>query len=557
MVSVQQPEIIAEATLEVVRAEGASETVPIDRSPFLIGRSSKAGNHLDTGPDQRVSRCSARVVYSDGTFRLEDRGQRPPGIFVNGERMESRVLQDGDVIVLGAADKIKLIFHRGQTDSDTVPGLLSRLQEAALEEPGTRDLRQLNVLLEATALLQARLPVREVLAAMLDRAIEITGADRGLLLESGETGELRPLLARRQGGLDLGIESITPSQTAIRRALEGQEVKGDAAELAGALTVFNQQLCMVAAIPLFSVQLRLGQASSLAARQLLGMLYLDSRRPTAFSDLQRKIVDALAVEAASLLDNARLIERERERHRLEGELSIARGIQQALLPKSFKRYPHFEVTAANRPCFTVGGDYYDLMEFGPDRTAFVIADVSGKGLGAALLATLLKGVFSGVALGQAAAPLFHHVNRLLCAHSETGRFATVFFGILDTSGQLEFINAGHLPAVLIRGGGPQTVCPAGSVPVGLLEFAKFETQSMVLQPGDTLVLVTDGITEAVDPLEEMFGADRLLHAAQRHSEAPVEELRAGILADVEEFSRGACQGDDMTLLIIRYLGPPQ
>src|SRR5438309_4567849 len=185
-------------------------------------------------------------------------------------------------------------------------------------------------------------------------------------------------------------------------------------------------------MPPFSVTAGTAQESVIDLRrgEFLGVLYLDSRRPTAFSKLDRQILDALAADAASILDNARLVERERERQRLEQEINIARDILQALLPRNFPNTPNCCVTGVNFPCLSVGGDYFDVFPLSDGRTAFVIADVSGKGLGAAILTTMLQGALSGMTLGTDPGLLFNNVNRFLCDHTEVGRYATVFFGIL-------------------------------------------------------------------------------------------------------------------------------
>ena len=552
--AVKQP--VGEAVLEVVYAGGACQSVPVDHSPFRIGanRAGEHDNHLDLSSDQRISRHSAAVICSDGEFRVEDAGQRL-GIFVNGEKVESRALHEGDVITLGAADSLRLIFHCEGATADAIPGLLSRLDQAASQESGARELQQLSVLLEATALLQAHLPVREVLAAMLDRAIEVTDAERGLLLESDATGDFLPVIARKQGRQSLPVEGIVLSRKVIDQLLR---IKGhsEAADPDSASSVVIQQRQTAVAIPLFTTQRRSGETTTSASGVplVLGVLYLDSCRVRAFSHLQHKILDALATEAASVLDSARLVKRERERRKLVQELSIAREIQQALLPRSFGRHAHLEVTGANRPCLAVGGDYFDLLELAPDRTGFVIADVCGKGLSAALLTGMLQFAFSGIALGQAAPLVFHNINRFLCTHAEVRRSATIFFGAIDRTGQLEFVNAGHIPPLLIRDGQVGVVSEAGSWPVGFFQSAQYETHRASLQPGDTVILITDGITEAVNPAEELFGPERLLRSVERHAGKPVDELQASILADVEEFSRGAHQADDITLLVVRYLG---
>jgi len=314
----------------------------------------------------------------------------------------------------------------------------------------------------------------------------------------------------------------------------------------------------VVVIPLFAMaQREVENASEAPSGELLGVLYLDSRQPAAFSGLERQILDALAVEAASVIDNARLVERERERQRLEQELSIARDIQQALLPREFPRWPHLQVSGINQPCLTVGGDYFDVIELGSNRTALIIADVSGKGLGAALVTTMLQGALSGLAIGQQAADVFAYLNRFLCAHSRLERYATVFFGILDTAGCFEFINAGHPSPLLLRDGRAESAFPAECFPVGLLPDATYKSSAFVLRPGDTLVLFSDGVTEARTPTDEEFGTARLKGVVARHASAPLGELQGNILNAVVEFTRGAGQADDLTLLLVRYQGAAQ
>jgi len=265
------------------------------------------------------------------------------------------------------------------------------------------------------------------------------------------------------------------------------------------------------------------------------------------------LLDAFTDQAASILDNARLVARERERQRLEEQINIARDIQQALLPRNFRDYPHLSVTGCNFPCLSVGGDYFDVFPLGENRTAFLIADVSGKGLGAALLTTMLQGVLSGMTLGTDPARLFNHLNTFLCDHAEVGRYATMFFGILDENGGLEYINAGHPSPILIRqNGSAEEAFTEGSFPVGLVPHAEYFTAAVKLEPGDTLVLFSDGVTEAMDPKEDFFGIPRLVQLLTGQNDTPLDELQKLLLEAVENFSRGASQADDLTLLLVRY-----
>jgi serine phosphatase RsbU (regulator of sigma subunit) len=383
------------------------------------------------------------------------------------------------------------------------------------------------------------------------------------LLENGADGTLKVRLARRSGGLRLPPESVAPSQTAIQLALKQHSpvITEDLAQaemdLQSAQSVVAQRLRAVVVIPLFSVMRASSQESVVNLRrgEFLGVLYLDSRRPAAFSKLDRQILDALAADAASILDNARLVERERERQRMEQEINIARDIQQALLPRDFREFPHLAVSGCNFPCLAVGGDYFDVFPIGDGRTAFLLADVSGKGLGAAIVTTMLQGALSGMTLGTDPARVFNHVNRFLCDHSEVGRYATMFFGIVDLDGHLEFINAGHPSPMLIRNNDVEEAFTEGSYPVGLVPDAEYTAVCLKLEPGDTLVLFSDGVTEAMDPDEQLFGVPRLRDVLVGKTNTQLEEIQKTVLESVENFARGARQADDLTLLLVRYRAP--
>ena len=554
-----------EAVLEVVSPDGARRYARVTQTPFLIGRGAETGNHLQLN-DRRISRQCAAIVMEANNLYLEDRGQRR-GLYVNGEKIESRVLRDGDIITFGLEDSYEIVFRNSTgTGEESIPQLLTRIDHvvgsASDSGTGSGGLRKLNVLLEASSLLHSQLPLDSVLAQMLDYAVALTDADRGLLLESDETGKLKVRLARRSGGLRLPPESLTPSQTAIQMALRQQSpvITEDLAQaemdLQAAHSIVSQKLRAVVVIPLYSVMRASSDESMAHLRrgEFLGVLYLDSRRPAAFSKLDRKILDALAADAASILDNARLVERERERQRWEQEINIARDIQQGLLPRNIPDQPHLSVMGCNFPCLTVGGDYFDVFPLSEGRTAFLIADVSGKGLGAALVTTMLQGALSGMTIGAEPARVFNHINRFLCDHIEVGRYATMFLGILDCEGHLEFINAGHPSPMLVRRGEVLEAFTQGSFPVGLLPEAAYTAVCLQLEPGDTLVLFSDGVTEAMDPEEQMFGIGKLQEILQGQAQLGLDALQKRILESVENFTRGARQADDVTLLLVRYRG---
>src|SRR5437016_2185882 len=301
--------LAGEAVLEVVSPDGARRYARITQTPFMIGRGAETGNHLQLS-DRRISRNCAAIVIEASSFYVEDRGQRR-GLFVNGEKVESRELQDGDAITFGIDDSYEIIFrsNSGGTES-SLPNLLTRIVHITSSEPTGGGLVKLKRLLEATSLLHSQLPLDVVLGHMLDHAISVTDADRGLLLESDAGGALKVKLARRSGGLRLPPESLSPSQTDTKLALTQKSpvITEDLAQadmhLQAAQSIVAQRLRAVVVIPLYALSRASTQESmaNIKHGDFLGVLYLDSRRPAAFSKLDRQILDALAADAASILD---------------------------------------------------------------------------------------------------------------------------------------------------------------------------------------------------------------------------------------------------------------
>jgi phosphoserine phosphatase RsbU/P len=547
-----------EGVLEVIAPDHSRRSVSITEFPFLIGRGTGSGNHLQLSGGH-ISRSAAAILFEDG-YVLEDRGQRG-GVLLNGNKITRHPLQDGDVITFGIDDAHRLTFRAPASDA-SVENLLTRIENLTRSDLSGGTLGKINLLLQATMLLHSPLPLEAVLGTMVDHAIAVTEADRGLLLEAEAAGSLSNRLARGAKGIRIPPETFAPSQTALRMALEKQssiitaDLRDAESNLKAAQSIVAQKLRAVIVIPLYTTE-RAASAEPAGCENgnLLGVLYLDSQQPAAFSSLERQILDAIAAEAASILHNAQLVEHERQRQRLEQEVSIAREIQQALLPSGVRDFPHVAVSGTTWPCLGVGGDYFDVFPVEEDRTAFLIADVSGKGLGAALLTTMLQGALSGLKMGADPASVFHHINCFLCEHSDVGRYATVFAGLLDRQGRLEFINAGHPSPLLLRAGEVLEPFSEGSVPVGLIAGAQYDVHCAKLQAGDVLVMFSDGVTEAENTEESMFGVSRLRELLVGRHDAPLEDLERTILDSVEAFSRGTQQADDITLLLARYRPP--
>lgn len=554
-----EPIDTARAYIEVVFSDRPSRVVPVRELPFFIGRGHENGNHLSLD-DMRISRKCAFLSAGASGLQIEDNGQRD-GIFVNGAPVKSRLLADGDRIRLGTDDGCQLIFHLPAGNSTASDGAEKKLRSilGAMNEDSSEDLNGLKLLLEATSLMHSQLPLEAVLSTMLDHAMVITRADRGMLLEPDAAGVLQVKLARGKDGEALAPESVHPSRSVLNSAIEleaavvNEDLNLAELNLQGAQSVMGQLLRSSVVIPLYDTSRRQDSTSTAEThRQLLGAVYLDSKRTATFSALDRKILDALGAQAASILENARLIERERERQRLEQELNIARDIQQGLVPQGLRDYPPYSIAGMYRPCDEVGGDYFDVFPVPDGRIAILIADVAGKGLGAALVTTMLQGALSGMTLGVDPVKVFNHLNQFLCIHASVGRCATMFFGLLSPEGTLEFVRAGHPTPLLMRQGVVTELYSEGSFPIGLVEDASYESSRLQLAPGDTLLLYTDGVTEAEDRERNLFQEFRLKEAFSKHHHASLNTLQHGVFQEIQEFMNGATQSDDLTLLAVRY-----
>ena len=213
------------------------------------------------------------------------------------------------------------------------------------------------------------------------------------------------------------------------------------------------------------------------------------------------------------------------------------------------------MTGLHRPCYEVGGDYFDVFPLLDGRIAVLISDVAGKGLGAALLTTMLQGALSGMTLGVDPVKVFNHLNRFLCDRAAVGRYATMFFGLLEADGILEFIRAGHpSPVPAAPGKGNRTLLRR-ILPYWLGRGGMLQSTRIQLEPGDTLLLYTDGVTEAENRDRDLFDEERLKEALRQHQDSPLKGIQDGIFGAVEKFTDGATQSDDVTLLLVRYRDP--
>jgi sigma-B regulation protein RsbU (phosphoserine phosphatase) len=239
---------------------------------------------------------------------------------------------------------------------------------------------------------------------------------------------------------------------------------------------------------------------------------------------------------------------------MEQEMRIAAEIQQALLPKPRASLGFVEASAASVPCRSIGGDFFDYFDEPGASFGFTLGDVAGKGPPAALMSALMQGMFAAHAsLRQDPAEAVTVINKALCRRGIESRFVTLLFGIVDTAGQLAYCNAGHNPPFVVGKSGVRRLDVGGPV-VGLLDMAPYTLGRATLDPGDVVVLYSDGVSEAFNAAGEDFGDARLLDVAQGAAGVPAQAHVERIISAVRAFTKGAPQSDDITVMVIRYLG---
>jgi serine phosphatase RsbU (regulator of sigma subunit) len=486
------------------------------------------------------------------------------GTCVNGERVARRVLRDGDRIDFGVHDSYQITFA---LDSG---GGINRFMDqfGTTSHSGSEaanNLGKLRSLMEVARALQNSLSTNEVLTAVVDAALSVTGCERGFLLLRKE-GDLDVAVARDREGKPLPPEDLRVPTSVIQRALHTRRdllsMNFDPLAAQGVrseMSVAALELRSVVCLPL--VQVRSGSSEetrmTTAAESTVGLLYMDSRALQAdLSAGNRELLQTLAMEASTILENARLMEEERAKNRIEDELRVAREIQQGLLPALLPGDGWFRASGSSQPSTQVGGDYFDVRRISGDLWASVVADVSGKGVSSALLAGLLQGVF----LMAAANPrdlegTLAALNLFLLDRTHGEKYATVFYCTLDSYGQLRYANAGHCAPFLVGADGRLRKLHTTGMPVGMIEDATFQVAEVQLTPGDKVLIYSDGVTEAANSEGEFFGAEGVRACARDHFRDTAEGLREAVLAAQERFTEGGAVADDITVLVLEYAAP--
>ena len=488
--------------------DGAQQaTGTINHSPLTIGRLLDRDLVLES---TYVSRKHAEIIYEDGAFYVIDMESRH-GTFVNGIRVQRQRLSVRDVIHFGSMEGPMMRFGvEEQTTGSTIRDLLIQLPAASGSSSGLEKLRWF---LEAARRLNAVGAVDQILTSLVETTLELTKVERGYFFLRDESGKLKLAAGLNSKGEPLTDES-TISRSAIQQALQSSSefiitdtLKAEAKPRTESMIV--QNIRSIICIPLRSR--RAGKSPGKDVNQVLGVLYLDSRLHAGnLTQVDNELLHTISSEAAALIDNAQLAIAEEHARRYREELNIAADIQQGLMAVQIPELPYAQVAARSVPCKEIGGDFYDVIVH-DDHIYLVIADVSGKGVSAALLASTLQGlIYSQLQAHQSLATVASLVNQYIC-NKNVGKYATMCILKLNKSGQLDYINCGHLHPLICTGENVQQLL-GSNLPVGMIEWAEFSAHETTLQPGTRIFLATDGITEAENETGDFFGDDRLEQA---------------------------------------------
>jgi phosphoserine phosphatase RsbU/P len=518
-------------------------TVDLDRASTSIGRS--PDEHIVLR-DPYVSRHHALIMRENETYTVIDQNSKY-GTFLNKRRIERSELALGDVLQMGSVDGTQLRFDMQQTNevssgrlAPPANDLLSSLSQLQSHAP---EIEKLNWLLRAARQLNEGGALEEILSALLHLTLQLTGMERGFVFFL-EDDVIRLARGLHSSG-EVLEEDSTVSRRAIHKAIES-ESKFSISDtwtdnsVSGWSSVMANSIRSICCIPLRK------RGSGDQRNKHLGLLYLDSGKNLRdLTGLDHQLLDTIAAEGAALLHNAVLSEAEYKARQAREELALAAQIHSGLMSMALPVLPYANIRAKSIPCLAIGGDFYDAVAL-EDSVCVVFADVSGKGISAAIVAATLQGIVHSQFLArQPLSSIAAVVNYFLCTR-KVGKYATMVLLKFFPDGNLEYMNCGHIPPLAVLGARIQRLEESALV-VGLIAGATYTSAHYKLQPGERLLVVSDGVTEAEDIEGNQFGDSGLEVVAS------LENLSA-ILDRVSRFHAPNPSQDDCTLLEIQYTG---
>ncbi len=542
-------------TLHIEPPTGAPSDRECVDGPLTFGRGAGADIVVNDGS---MSRNHARILVEGDGWAIEDLGARN-GTYVNGERVqERRAIAAGDVIkmgatlvrvsgpagepddALGSSDLASSIFRSATEITDgTIPGVGAAPARVAARLKALNDFHRS---------LAGPITLDELLERLLDGLFSALHPEEGVILLQQPDGTLATAASRRLPGAKgdllvsrrLAVEVVEKGTAALVSDLSIDE------RFASAHSMMGSGIRSILAAPISD------------AVGCLGMVAIYSRAHVRrFGEEDLELLVSLASVAALRIRNVELAEEAAARRVQDRELALAHDIQMAMLPRRMPERPEVDMAATIIPARAVGGDLYDFLLI-DDALWFVIADAAGKGVSAALFMAVTRTLFRAVAQGGATVrSVTARMNAELARDNEGQFFVTTLVGRLDlSSGRLSYSNAGHPPPLRVSAsGGVEPLASVESgIALGILEDATYEEGDLQLEPGELLLLFTDGVTEAINGSGELFSDARLIDALRETGVKPVAEIVHHIVEAVNGFAAGAPQEDDITVLALRYIG---
>lgn len=528
----------ARLTLQWPQAGSSPRTVAIDHLPFTLGRSSERDLCVSSPV---ISRAHALIDRDADGYFLRDTGSRH-GTFVNGARVTTTRLRSMDEIGLGTPEHT-LLFELSESDSSTRSLLTQYSQTGVSSHAGAAapsELETLALFLKFAQSLYQHGARADILSTMLEYTIRLTGAERGFVFLGESAEALRFECGQERDGKPIAAPTNV-SQSVVREAA-GSSLNflfSDSLEPAavGLQSMILSSIRNVAAIPFRRPN----------TAQLLGLLYLDSRAATHdFTRTRREILEAIATQVATLFENLRMIDEEREYELLRKELEIAATIQRQIIPQRLPEFSYVRLGARTVPCTGIGGDFYDVIPVDGGFAA-VVGDVCGKGVPAALLGAMAQGMFHAqITSGASLVDAVQRLNSFIVERAPGEKYVTLA-AVRYSGGEVELVNAGHVSPLIVRASGTVETISDGDPPVGLFGFVSFHGIPLRLDPGDRILLLTDGITEAEDLKGAQFGT-----AGAELCFRDLNVVESLFLA-LEQFCVGTRPQDDQTVLTIDRL----
>jgi serine phosphatase RsbU (regulator of sigma subunit) len=511
--------------------------------------------------DMAVSRNHAKLDISpDGQECYLTDLDSHNGTFLNSEKIDGRVvIRPGDHIQFGGAE-FKLVEDAGYSsqspkptatqlsDYDPERSVLMPMDEALKPLPSrVADLPELlPTLFDMANMLVLPEPKETMLERSLELVTRIIPADRlAVLFTSEDQNEIYTGALHLPGGKDPG--TFTLSQTIVKNILADKNAiliddAGADPRFAKQQSIIMSEMKSAMAVPLMD------------EGDVLGILYADTTNPLhRYTDDYLHLFAMIGNIIASRLTNYSLLQERHVKEVYEAELKKASMIQKKLLPREIPDTPGYSVHAFQEQCRSVGGDLYDLEMLPDGRLLFMVADVSGKGMGAALLMSNILASFR-ILYCEDSLDLSRAVNQVsleLFKHSAPDNFATLFIGLLDpATHKIAFINAGHNPPLVIRQNGQREYLEASGTMIGAFDFTGWTEDSVDLNSGDLLLIFTDGVTEA-EKGDDCYGDERLEQLVIGSRDNDPEQMARIIVEDVEKYVEGAPRSDDITMLLIK------